>query len=234
MAQLIARRLSIRARERDRRVVPGSGARTTMPYRDGSDDIDLDRTLEVLTGRPAPEDRDIMVRERVRGRRALALIVDVSGSMRGEKARIAAATVGALSGELVDDELVVVAFWQDAALVKPLTHAATAGQLLDRLLSIPSKGLTNVHFGLSVGLTELDRARCRHRSALLVSDAVHNAGPDPRTLAARFPRLDLLLETDGEHDPQLGADLARLGRGQLLQVRHHLQVAGALNRILHG
>ena len=63
----------------------GSGQLFSVPYRYGSDDIDLDRTLEVLTERPVPEDTDIVVRERMRSRRAVALLVDVSGSMRGEK-----------------------------------------------------------------------------------------------------------------------------------------------------
>src|SRR5690606_40442386 len=44
------------------------------------------------------------------------------------------------------------------------------------------------------------RSPARHRAAVLLSDAVHNAGPDPRPLARRFPRLHVLLETDGEHD----------------------------------
>ena len=45
-------------------------------------------------------------------------MVDVSGSMRGEKVRIAAATVAALAGDLVDDELAVIAFWKHAAVVQ--------------------------------------------------------------------------------------------------------------------
>ena len=42
-----------------------------MPYRYRSDDIDLDRTIEVLAERPVPEDTDIVVRERMRAPRAV-------------------------------------------------------------------------------------------------------------------------------------------------------------------
>ena len=38
---------------------------------------------------------------------------------------------------------------------------------------------------------------------MLLSDCVHNAGPDPRPFAARLPRLDVLLDTDVA--PALGA-----------------------------
>jgi hypothetical protein len=71
----------------------------------GSDDVDLDRTIEVLAERPVPEDTDIIVRERTRTRRCVLLAVDASGSMRGERVRNAAATVGALAAVLRYDPL---------------------------------------------------------------------------------------------------------------------------------
>jgi Mg-chelatase subunit ChlD len=234
MAQRIGRRLSIRRRAREDRPDRGAGKLASVPYRYRSDDIDLDRTIEVLTERPVPEDTDIVVRERMRSRRAVVLIADVSGSMRGEKVRIAAATVAALSADLAGhgDQLALVAFWSDAALLKPLGRPVPASKLLDQLLRIPARGLTNVQFGLAVAHAELNRSSARRRSAVLLSDAVHNAGPDPRPLARRFPELHVLLETDGEHDLPLAADLARLGRGRLAAVATHRDVAPGLNRLL--
>jgi Mg-chelatase subunit ChlD len=233
MSDAIEARLSVRPKARDRLTIVGSGQLVSRPYRFASDDIDLDRTLEALTEHPVPEDTDIVVRERMRGRRAVVLIVDASGSMRGEKVRVAAATVGALAGALVDDELAVVAFWKDAAIVTPLSHPETPSVVLERLLRIPAKGLTNVHFALAVALRELGHSRARRRRAILLSDAVHNAGPDPRLIAGRFERLDVLLQTDDEHDMQLGADLARIGHGETMMIRDHRQVPPALNRLLN-
>jgi Mg-chelatase subunit ChlD len=233
MANEIARRLSVRPRRPDRSAAAtGAGQLLSVPYRYRSDDIDLDRTLDVLPERPVPEDTDIVVRERHRARRAVVLLVDVSGSMRGEKALVTAATVGALAGTLRDDEVGIVAFWKDAAVARPIDRRRPAGRVLDDLLRLPAKGLTNVEFALRAGRAELQRARARRRSAILLSDAVHNAGPDPRPIAARYPRLDVLLQADGEHDADLAADLARLGRGLLLPVRGHRDVAPALNRAL--
>ncbi len=234
MAQRIGRRRAIRPRPRSDRPERGAGRLASVPYRYRSDDIDLDRTIEVLTERPVPEDTDIVVRERMRSRRAVVLVVDVSGSMRGEKVRMAAATVAALSADLSGhgDQLGLVAFWSDAALLKPLGGHAAPGRLLDRLLRIPARGLTNVHFGLAVAHAELDRSAARRRCAVLLSDAVHNAGPDPRPLARRFGELHVMLETDGEHDLPLGADLARLGHGRFAPVATHRDVAPALNRLL--
>ena len=232
MAAAIATRLRVRPRARGAPVARGPGRLASVPYRFSSDDIDLDRTLDVLAERPHPAATDIVVRERTRSRRAVALVVDISGSMRGEKVRIAAATVAALAGDLIDDELAVIAFWKHAAVVQPLGRHRPAAQILDDLLRLPARGLTNVGFALSVASAELAKSRAREPSAILLSDAVHNAGPDPRPIAARLPRLDLLLELDGEHDRELATDLARLGGGQLLPIRGHRDVAPALNRIL--
>jgi len=96
---------------------------------------------------------------------------------------------GALAADLENEDLALVAFWRDAALLKPL-HTHRAGtRLLDDLMRIPAKGLTNVHFALTVGLAELARSNARQHVAILLSDSVHNAGPDPRLVAPRFSRL---------------------------------------------
>jgi hypothetical protein len=63
---------------------------------------------------------------------------------------------------------------------------------------------------------------------LLLSDCVHNAGPDPRDAAGRLPRLDVLLDTSGEHDLDLARELAALGRGRLSVIRTYRDVAPAL------
>ena len=58
--------------------------------------------------------------------------------------------------------------------------------------------------------------------------------PMYRSLAARLPRLDVLLDTTGEQDPELARDLARLGRGRLRQVRSYRDVAPALSEFFDG
>ena len=126
-AREIAARLAMPRPRTDRTARRGRGEVASVPYRGGSDDIDLDRTLEQLTEHPVPEDEDIVVRERVTTTRSVVLLVDVSGSMRGERVRTAAATVGALAAELARDNLAVIAFWSDAAVLSHLgQHVAPA------------------------------------------------------------------------------------------------------------
>jgi Mg-chelatase subunit ChlD len=228
-AREIAARLAVPRPRRDRTARRGRGEIASVPYRGGSDDIDLDRTLEQLTEHPVPEDEDIIVRERVTTSRSVVLLVDLSGSMRGERVRTAAATVGALAAELVRDNLAVIAFWSDAAVLSHLGQHVPPERLVESMLRIPARGLTNVAFPLQAARRELARVPARDARVLLLSDCVHNAGPDPRPFAARLPRLDVLLDTTGEQDPELARDLARLGRGRLRQVRTYRDVAPALS-----
>ncbi|MGY1593517.1 VWA domain-containing protein [Geodermatophilus sp. SYSU D00708] len=216
---------------RDRRPRRGVGELVSLPWSGGSDDLDLERTLEALAGRPFPEEGDVVVRERVRQRRSVVLVVDVSGSMRGERVRTAAAAVGALAGELARDRLAVVAFWSDAAVLVRLGEQVAPLAVLDLLLRVPAQGLTNVTFALETAARQLAGVPARDARVLLLSDCVHNAGPDPRLTAARLPRLDVLLDVSGEQDVELGRDLARLGRGRARLVRDHRDVAVALGAV---
>jgi len=207
------------------------GELTSTSWNGGSDELDLERTLEAIVGNPYPEETDIVVRERVRQRRSVVLVVDVSGSMKGERVRTAAATVGALAGELARDQLAVVAFWSDAAVLVRMGEQVAPLAVLDLLLRVPTQGLTNVTFALETATRQLTGVPARDARVLLLSDCVHNAGPDPRLTAARLPRLDVLLDTSGEDDVELGRDLARAGRGRVRLVRDHRDVAAALTAV---
>jgi Mg-chelatase subunit ChlD len=229
-AREIAARLWIR-RTPEASVRRGSGILRSVPYRDGLDDIDLDRTLEVMSERPILEDEDIIVRERLRAQRAIVLVVDISGSMREERIRTAAATVGALAAEFGREDLAVVTFWSDAAWLAHFGTEIAPRQLLDALLAMPTRGLTNVNLPLELAARELAGRPAGDARVLLLSDCVHNAGPDPRPAAARLPRLDVLLDVAGERDLELAGQLARLGRGRLAPIRGHRDVAPALSEI---
>jgi len=233
-ARQIAARLALPRARRDATSRRGIGELGSLPYRGGSDEIDLDRTIEVLAERPVPEDEDIIVRDRIRTKRSVVLAVDVSGSMKGERVATAAATVGALAGELEHDDLAVIAFWADAAILLKLGQPVKPMDLLDTIMRIPAQGLTNVAFPLELAAKQLVRAPLRDARVILLSDCVHNAGPDPRPFAGRLPRLDVLLDASGEKDAELGRDLARVGRGSLHVVHDYRGVAPAMSEIFGG
>jgi Mg-chelatase subunit ChlD len=232
-AREIAARLAIARPRRDRRTRSARGRIESVPYRGHGGELDLDRALEILAEHPAAADEDLVVREPMRPTRSVVLLVDVSGSMKGERVRNAAATIGAVAGELAraQERLAVVAFWSDASLLLPLGAEVRPLALVDALLRIAPRGLTNVAFPLETAAQQLRGVPARDARVILLSDCVHNAGPDPRPLAARLPRLDVLADITGERDLDLARDLARAGRGRLRMVRDHRDIAPALTDI---
>jgi Mg-chelatase subunit ChlD len=231
-ARAIAARLAVARPPQHLSKRRGGGELRSVRYSGAADEIDFDRTLEAIAERRPLSAEDVTVRERRRQKRAVVLAVDVSGSMRGDRIRTAAATVGALTAELARDDLAVIAFWSDAAMLLRLGERASLEGLIDDLLEIEPTGLTNVSFPLEVAERELRRMPDHRRRVLLLSDCVHNAGRDPVAVAARLPRLDVLLDTSGEQDPELARDLARRGRGTVASVAGYRDVAPALGRIL--
>ncbi len=210
----------------------GVGAALSVGFRDGSFELDLDRTLEALAGRSRVTLEDVFVRERRTRERAVILLIDGSGSMRDERPKTAAALAGALAGVLGREQLGVIAFWSDAALVQRLGIRRDSRALIRDLLAIEARGLTNIEFPLAVACSELRQFPDYEARVLLLSDCVHNAGPDPRAAAAQLPRLDVLLDVSRtEHDGELGQELARLGRGLLLPIRGHQDLATAIARV---
>jgi Mg-chelatase subunit ChlD len=201
---------------------------------DGSaDELDLDATLELLAERRPLRADELLVRRPLRARRSVALLADVSGSMDGVKARIAAAAVGALTAELFDDELTVIAFWKDLAVLRTREAKINAAGLLNDLLRIEPKGLTNVHGAIELATRELAKSSLERRCIVLLSDCVHNAGPDPRLAAQAAPVTHVLLEKSGEHDMWLGERIARAGGGRFCSATSFADVAPALTKLLH-
>ncbi|RPA60007.1 VWA domain-containing protein [Gordonia oryzae] len=231
-ARQIARKLALTEVVRSPRAPrSATGTLRTGRWRGDSDEIDLDVTLEAIAANPLPTDDDIAVRRRIRRRRSVVIVVDISGSARGEQVRTAAATVGALTGELSRDAVSVIAFWSDAAIISRLGDPVDPDRVIDALLTLPTRGLTNLSFALRTAADQLRGVPAADSRVLLLSDCVHNAGADPREIPGTLNRLDVLVDVSGEHDLELAADLALLGHGRCLPIRDHRGVAPALRTI---
>ena len=234
-AARIASRVTWRPRSPEYGSAPtGRGTTRTAPYVGQSDEIDLERSLEALTGRAKLVSEDIFVRERVFARRGVVFAADVSGSMEADSIETAAAAVGALTWGLRREDLAVLAFWSDAMVLAPVGVPPTLPEVVAQLANIRPRGLTNIAFPLDVSQSLLRQMRPRAESlyrVILLSDCVHNAGPDPLPYARRLPRLDVLLDASRDHDANLASELARAGRGALRVIRRQGDVVSGLNAL---
>jgi MoxR-like ATPase/Mg-chelatase subunit ChlD len=232
-ARIVAERLAAAAvlRRAATLVGPLRGAtrlrRETLrePY---AGELDVEATLENISGKPWPEPDDWQVRRRVEQRRQVVLMVDTSLSMAGENMALAAVAAAVLALKVHAGDLAVVLFAGEARPVLRLGERPPVQEIVRRLLARPCGGATDVAAALEAGAAQLERASDPRRAAVLVSDGVYTAGADPRPAAGRFASLDVLLTgaagggARGEvwvtPRRQVGRDLAAIGRGHVVPV----------------
>jgi MoxR-like ATPase/Mg-chelatase subunit ChlD len=232
LARRLAVELLIKTARRNAAGRSSRGRLTSVTYRGDGAELDLERTLEVLSADPHPSDEDLFVLERRRRRRAYALMLDISGSMKGRAIFHAALALAAVAVRVRDDPFAVVAFWREAAVLKRLDEAVPLDALLDRLLSLSGRGLTDIGLGLRAGLDELEGSGVQERIGLLFSDGLQTAGEPAGLVAAAFPTLHVVATGQDTESLKRCRALAAAGNGRCAQVERVGGIAGAINACL--
>jgi MoxR-like ATPase/Mg-chelatase subunit ChlD len=232
LARRLAAELIIRTARRDVDRRGPRGRLTSAPFRGDATELDLDRTIEALSQNPWPRDDDLFVLERRRRRRAYVLMLDISGSMKGAAIFHAALALAAVAVRVQRDPFAVVAFWREAAVLKRIDEPAPLDALLDGLLSLAGRGLTDVGLGLRAGLEELGRAREQERVGLLFGDGMQTAGDPAEPFAAAFTTLHVIATGQAEESHMRCRHLAELGHGCCAVVERVGGIPAAVNRCL--
>lgn len=191
-------------------------------------EIDLESTIEdsPWVGRrnsefyPRPE--DIWMEYRTVRDQAVILSVDTSLSMTGEKLALTAVALAVVLLQFPDDPVGIVAFENEAQVLKSPEEKITIEELIARFLDVPAQGYTHLEAGMKSALSLLrhvgaGRSR-RPPSCVLLTDGKYTAGKDPAYLAPRFPHLVVLKMGDERSSQPLCEELARRGRGALREV----------------
>ncbi|HEY4022187.1 MAG TPA: AAA family ATPase [Pseudonocardiaceae bacterium] len=223
---------------RVRGVLPVSGQVggrfATVRYNFRSDDLDLDRTIAELVETPAPTSAHLWVHDRVPRRRGVVLMLDASGSMRGDRAIESATAAAASALALERDELAVVAFGTGAEVLKRGEETVPAPELARRVLALRPHGLTDLSAGLEAGLGLLATMQSPVKVAVVMTDGVQNKGVDARVLAARYQRLDVLATTDSPWRLRHCQALAAAGRGRCLRYDRLDRLPATISQLLNG
>ena len=232
LKQRQAREMVVRAARRNVGGRSGRSRLASMPYRGQAADLDLDRSLERVLLTPHPTDEDLHVLDRRHHRRAYALVLDASGSMKGPAIFRAALALASFAARVEPDPFAVVAFWRDAAVLKRLDEDVPLDALLDRVLSLPGRGLTDVGLGLRAGLEELERADTQERAGLLFSDGLQTTGPPAEPIAAQYPLLHVVATGRGEESLSRCRRIADLGGGRCAAIESAAGIPAAVNSCL--
>ena len=208
------------------------GARRLEPNHRGEGDLDLERTLDLWPGRGPLASENLVTRTWAARSRAVCLVVDASGSMAGPgvaMAAVAAAAVVLSAGDRLAPS--VIAFSGDVRVL--LRHGARRPpqDLVGDLISLRGHGLTDLAGALRAAAAQLARTDGGERVAVLLSDCLRTAGPDPAAALHGIDRLHVLCPEPGSGP---AAALARAGGGICQPVTRLADVAPALARLLSG
>ena len=212
---------------------PGVGRLQRAPYRPGMD-IDLDGSLEpLLAARAAgavPAEDELRGLAWARRSTGVCLLVDRSGSMGGARV-LAAALAAAAVAQRTDDDYSVIAFADDAVVVKGQTDERRPEAVVDDLLALVGYGMTDVALALRTARHELARSTAGRRVAILLSDGRSTAGDDPLPEASALDEVHVLAPP-GETDE--AGRLARAGGGRCIELAGPLDVPAALSALMAG
>lgn len=191
-------------------------------------ELDLERTIERAPGRMVTRD-DVVARRWRAGARAIALLVDYSGSMRGQglatAAIAAAATLLAIDAQT---DCSIIAFARDALVLREQGRYRSPEAVIDDLLSLRGKGVTNLAVALRAAAAQLARAPRAEQTVVLLSDCLATAGDDPLTALTGIERLHVLGPSADPEAITAGRRLAATGHGRYVQVQSAAMIPRAL------
>lgn len=212
----------------EQRIAPWS----ELPPQAEQVDLDLEETLEnsplgvmglldnrndfPLTG------EDVWMSYNVHHPQSIVLSVDTSLSMTGEKLALTAVALAVVLLEFPDDPIGIIAFENEAKILKRLDERISIQSLVERFLDVPAQGYTHLEDGMKAALKLVNQAKAagkrKHPSTVLLTDGKYTAGKDPAYLAPLFPHLVVLKMGQERASLDLCRELAKKGRGVLREV----------------
>ncbi|GEM_PF-583104 len=202
------------------------GSLAELPAQAEQVDFDFDETLEnspmAVLGDEVLSEQDIFMSYCIPKQYPLVLCVDTSLSMTGEKLALTAVALAVVLLEFPHDPIGIVAFENEAKILKLPDERISIEALVERFLDVPAQGYTHLEDGMRSALSLVKQARALGQGAIpstvLLTDGKYTAGRDPSYLAGRFPHLMVLKMGRERSSLELCRELARKGQGVLKEV----------------
>ncbi|MFO0586170.1 MAG: VWA domain-containing protein [Polyangiaceae bacterium] len=167
---------------------------------------------------------------------SLAVVLDRSGSMSGEKLDRAKESVIELVRTLdADDEISLVQYDNSSEVVQPLARVGNVREaLIAKVRAISDGGGTNIPPALAMGLDQLKEASRGHvRRVVLASDGLDSTRQQAEEIARRSAQQGVTISSMGiglDFDEGYMGGVAQAGRGNFAFVKDASALAGFLKR----
>lgn len=177
----------------------GIGKLQVQPLDDTGGDLDVDASLDGLVGARARggavDPGDLKARGWSRPGTALALVVDRSGSMGGDRLATAAVAAAAVAWRAPDDHS-VLAFSNQVIVPKSQDGPRPPEQVVQALLTLRGHGTTDLALALRAAREQLARSRAARKITVVLSDCRHNVPGDVLPEAGATEELVIIAPAD--------------------------------------
>jgi len=206
--------------------------RLTHEVTDHDGDLDVDRTLERAGGR-RPTRQDLTLTRWRASDRAICLLIDRSGSMRGRAMAMAAvATASTVLAASEQASCSVIAFANQAIVLQPQQVRRSLPSLIDDIISLRGAGTTDLANALTAARAQLARARATDRTVVLLSDCLQTSGSDAMTALSGLDAVHVLTPSLDPAAIRAGRALASRAGGRFTSVDDPKQLPAALTTLL--
>ena len=196
----------------------GVGRMRSMPMSDAGGDIDIDGSTEALLMATAanhpPNVDDLHMHAWTRPDAALAILIDRSGSMTGDRLAIAAVAAAA-AAQRTKTDYCVIAFSDKAIVIKGIGQARPVEDVINDVLRLRGFGPTDLSLAFRTAQSQLARSNASRQRTIILSDCRPTEGGPPERQAAALEQLAILAPADDCEDAEafaatVGAKWAKL------------------------
>jgi len=206
---------------------------TRGEFRLGEDaEIDVESTIDNLVETGTKEPTDLIVERREPRQLAVAMMLDASLSMSGDKLAMATAAIAVLAFRLKTVDYLLITFNDRPRVMKRIDQAKSLDDLISELLDAHAGGYTNIEWALVKGREELGRARGRNQIGILVTDGNFTVGAHPGEAAGGYKRLFVIMTESHDCQPGTCEEMAKNGRGSMYSVASFDEIPRVLYRVL--
>jgi Mg-chelatase subunit ChlD len=149
----------------------------------------------------------------------IALVMDASLSMTGEKIALLGVAVAVVAICVPSMSLSLMGFDSNVRWIKRFHSEMPIEKIIEGVLELPAGGFTNLELALQETLKALSQDQKKQANVILISDGKYTEGGDPSYLAKRFDHLSVLKIGRDQAGRELLTDLTHLGKGKLFEAR---------------
>ncbi len=164
----------------------------------------------------------------------LVIVLDTSLSMKGEKLALLGATVAAVAMSVPAQALAILGFDSSIHSIKRFEESVSLEDCVQRVLSIPPGGFTNISKGLIEARDWIQGSRFRQARVILISDGRYTEGVDPVRIAKLLPFVYPVKIGKEPSGREVMRTIADTGMGTFMEVREMrdlpLQLLSAIRR----